>query len=106
MVGSKLSTQLAALARFAARLHACCVPWYAIGYLSHAFTDHMFTGETKHVIQGILYKGGMFTQRSRRDKPLEKIEAFLQSIWWPASVSRPPDGVSHAKALIVDVCRI
>ncbi|KAH9854262.1 hypothetical protein C2E23DRAFT_726504, partial [Lenzites betulinus] len=57
------------------------------------FMHAAYLGETKHVIQNILHKGGMFTQRSRHDKPLEKMESFLRDIWWPASVSRPPDGL-------------
>ncbi|CDO73032.1 hypothetical protein BN946_scf185007.g86 [Trametes cinnabarina] len=57
------------------------------------FMHAAYLGEAKHVVQGILAKGGMFTQRRRSDKPLEKINSFLASIWWPAWVSRPPTGL-------------
>ncbi|EIW56103.1 uncharacterized protein TRAVEDRAFT_39125 [Trametes versicolor FP-101664 SS1] len=57
------------------------------------FMHGAYLGETKHVIQSILFKGGMFTQRSRRDKPLEKFEAYLKTIVWPPSVTRLPDGL-------------
>ena len=35
----------------------------------------------------------MFTRRSRMDKPLEKLEAWIDSIWWPSTIGRLPDNV-------------
>lgn len=35
----------------------------------------------------------MFTQRNRRDKPLEKFQEYLDGIIWPASVTRLPNNV-------------
>ncbi|KAH9834853.1 uncharacterized protein C8Q71DRAFT_710648 [Rhodofomes roseus] len=46
--------------------------------------------QIKHTFQEILVGSGMFTARSRNDKPLTKFEDFLNSIWWPSSSGRVP----------------
>ena len=58
-------------------------------------------GEVKYVVQGILIAGGMFTARGRQHKPLELFDEFLESVWWPGSISRPPKQVSSAPFLVI-----
>ena len=40
----------------------------------------------KHIVQEVLIGGGMFTNRGRTFKPLERFEGLLQCVWWPATV--------------------
>ena len=56
-------------------------------------SPHYFLGETKHVVQGILVAGGMFTPRSRLDKPQEKLEGWMKGILWPSTIGRVPENV-------------
>ncbi|KAJ3016517.1 hypothetical protein NUW54_g789 [Trametes sanguinea] len=58
------------------------------------FMHAAYLGEAKHVIQGILGKGGMFTQRNRHNKPLEKLYAYLGAIRWPPGFARPLQAVT------------
>lgn len=58
------------------------------------FMHAVFLRESKHVLQEILVGGGMFTPSRRGDKLLERFDTFLESIWWPAAVTRPPRKVS------------
>ncbi|OBZ72321.1 hypothetical protein A0H81_07736 [Grifola frondosa] len=54
-----------------------------------SLTDFMhaaYLGEVKHVIQDILVGGGMFVKHGHQDKPLEKLEAFLKTVWWPSTI--------------------
>ncbi|KIP04677.1 hypothetical protein PHLGIDRAFT_120505 [Phlebiopsis gigantea 11061_1 CR5-6] len=53
----------------------------------------VFLGEVRHEVQGILGEGGMFTTCSRKHNPAERLEEYLASIWWPASVGRLPSKV-------------
>ncbi|KAJ3006820.1 hypothetical protein NUW54_g3792 [Trametes sanguinea] len=61
------------------------------------FMHAAYLGEAKHVIQGILGKGGMFTQMNRRNKPLEKLYAYLGAIRWPPGFARPSAGAVTAE---------
>ncbi|KAI0691885.1 hypothetical protein C8T65DRAFT_538235, partial [Cerioporus squamosus] len=54
-----------------------------------------YLGEAKHVMQNLLYGSGMFTKRNSKDKPEEKFNEFLESVWWPGDAGRVPSGV-HA----------
>ncbi|KAI1792694.1 hypothetical protein LXA43DRAFT_1130213 [Ganoderma leucocontextum] len=57
------------------------------------FMHAAYLGEAKHVLQDILVGGGMFTKRSSKDKPLEKLEEFFDTVWWPGSAGRVPRGI-------------
>ncbi|KAI0733353.1 hypothetical protein C8Q72DRAFT_636139 [Fomitopsis betulina] len=70
------------------------------------FMHGAYLGEAKHVIQNILSKGGMFTQRNRRDKPLEKFQEYLDGIIWPASVTRLPNNLIVSGAGKADQWRV
>ena len=35
----------------------------------------------------------MFTKRSNKDKPQERFDVFLATIWWPGDAGRVPSGV-------------
>ncbi|KAI0062605.1 hypothetical protein BV25DRAFT_1915767 [Artomyces pyxidatus] len=58
------------------------------------FMHSIFLGEVKHVVHGILIKAGMFSERSRKDKPMERLEELLGRIWWPSTTSRIPTKIS------------
>ncbi|KAI9065736.1 hypothetical protein FKP32DRAFT_1610486 [Trametes sanguinea] len=49
-----------------------------------------YLGEAKHVLQGILIKGGMFTKRSNANKPLDKFKTFLEDVWLPGTFNKVP----------------
>ncbi|OBZ75252.1 hypothetical protein A0H81_04647 [Grifola frondosa] len=56
-------------------------------------TDFMhaaYLGEVKHVIQDILVGSGMFTKRRGGVRPLERLESFLEDVWWPSTIGRVP----------------
>ncbi|OJT11593.1 hypothetical protein TRAPUB_11902 [Trametes pubescens] len=57
------------------------------------FMHAAYLGEAKHVIQGILIAGGMFTKRNKKHKPLERLEEFFDNLWWPGSAGRVPAGL-------------
>ena len=63
--------------------------------LIRASADHSScSDEVKHIVQEILIGGGLFTARSRTNKPMERLETFLARLEWPASVGRVPNNVS------------
>ncbi|KAJ3014376.1 hypothetical protein NUW54_g1323 [Trametes sanguinea] len=65
-----------------------------------------YLGEAKHVVQGILIKGGMFTKRSNRDKPDEKFKGFLEDIWLPGSFNKVSTNLLTGAAGKADQWRI
>lgn len=59
-----------------------------------ALFDHSrLLGEAKHVVQGILIGGGMFTKRKNTDRPLDRFKSFLESVWLPGTFNKVPTNV-------------
>lgn len=54
---------------------------------------HVLVGEAKHVVQGILIGGGMFTKR-KGHKPLDKFKTFLENVWLPGTFNKVSTSVS------------
>ena len=44
-------------------------------------------------MQKLIIRGGMLTARGKTFQPLVRLQDFLESIEWPASVSRVPSKV-------------
>ena len=84
---------MATRAPFAVGIYAFYLPWYAILALSLLDPVDTSTGEVKHIMQQVIIGGGMLTARGKRDKPLLRLENFLESLKWPASVDRVPQKV-------------
>ncbi|KAH9839027.1 uncharacterized protein C8Q71DRAFT_893893 [Rhodofomes roseus] len=61
--------------------------------------------QIKHSFQEILVGSGLFTSRSRTDKPLAKLEQFLGSIWWPSSSGRVPHKIAEGGSVKADQWR-
>ncbi|KAI9063735.1 hypothetical protein FKP32DRAFT_1571273 [Trametes sanguinea] len=70
--------------------------WMPVTNTPTEFMHAAFLGEAKHVVQGILTVGGMFTKRNRRDNPLKKFEEWIDSVWWPGTAGRVPKGLLTA----------
>ncbi|KAI0740484.1 hypothetical protein C8Q76DRAFT_607829, partial [Earliella scabrosa] len=64
--------------------------WWPASDAPPDFMHAAYLGETKHVVQGILSGGGMFVRRSRMDNPLQKLETWMETIWWPSTAGRVP----------------
>jgi len=63
-----------------------------ISYFSFALTIRL--GQTKHILRSILLNGGMFNGKGQNEeKRRDRFEEFLDAIWWPGSVGRPPKKV-------------
>lgn len=62
------------------------------------FMHGTFLGEVKHLVQDIHIGGALFVTPIRGDKPLVRFDEFLCSIWWPASITRPPRKVRFFSA--------
>lgn len=97
MVGSERACRVVAVELFPPGHDACSLFRYV---LHERRTQHDYvctlthrTGETKHVIQGLISAGGMWAQRSRKDKPLQKFEQWLEATWWPSTAGRVPKNV-------------
>ncbi|CDO76806.1 hypothetical protein BN946_scf185033.g3 [Trametes cinnabarina] len=65
-----------------------------------------YLGEAKHVVQGILIKGGMFTKRSNTNRPLERFKSFLEDVWLPGTFRRVPINLLTGAAGKADQWRI
>ncbi|KAI9060847.1 hypothetical protein FKP32DRAFT_1605216 [Trametes sanguinea] len=49
-----------------------------------------YLGKAKHVIQGILIAGGMFTKCKNSGRPLERFKTFLETLWLIRTFNRVP----------------
>ncbi|KAL7279548.1 hypothetical protein ACG7TL_005946 [Trametes sanguinea] len=65
-----------------------------------------YLGEAKHVLQGILIKGGMFTKRSNANKPLDKFKDFLENVWLPGTFNKVPGNLLTGASGKADQWRI
>ncbi|KAH9932537.1 uncharacterized protein B0H18DRAFT_1083280 [Fomitopsis serialis] len=69
------------------------------------FMHATFLVQVKHMFQEVLVGSGLFTTRSRNDKPVSKLEEFLQTIWWPASSGRVPQKITEGGSVKADQWR-
>lgn len=93
MVGVGLDARLVAGQEFPFGIHAFDLSRYVEHVEKIMMLIGVQTGEIHHVMQEIIVGGGMLTDRSVHDKPIEKFNAFLASLEWPGSVGRLPTKV-------------
>lgn len=78
-------------------LQILCMPHTLVRYdffLFLSLTCYTFVGEAKHVVQGILVGGGMFTKR-KANKPLERFQTFLENVWLPGTFNKVSANVQY-----------
>lgn len=79
-------------------MHALLLSMLYYVYPSNPLTSIARSDIVKHIVQVVLYAGGMFNRPRARGSasPLDKIEAWLRnSVWWPATVGRLPFNASY-----------
>ncbi|KAI0819258.1 hypothetical protein BC628DRAFT_1333482, partial [Trametes gibbosa] len=69
------------------------------------FMHAAYLGEAKHVVQGILVGGGMFTKR-KANKPLERFQTFLENVWLPGTFNKVSTNLLTGAAGKADSWRI